>query len=176
MYNRHSLPLVDAQGTTMDSLDRLVGHDRWTTAQLLERCRELCAERVNQHNALLVWATAALNGGKESCVETLRLSTTSSRRSRRMRFGPHRCSSYERSAASIRHPRQTRPPSPQQSTRSPASRLSSSVRSNRPQCPRIGRQRLRERRPAPPGGLVHKAFSMVLFFFMYVVFRPAGRK
>src|SRR5689334_22967366 len=44
MYNRHSLPLVDSEGTIMDLLDRLVGHDRWTTAQLLERCRELRAE------------------------------------------------------------------------------------------------------------------------------------
>src|SRR5262245_1947217 len=25
----------------MDLLDRLLGHDRWTTVQLLERCREL---------------------------------------------------------------------------------------------------------------------------------------
>jgi uncharacterized damage-inducible protein DinB len=29
----------------MDLLDRLLGHDRWTTAQLLERCRELRAEQ-----------------------------------------------------------------------------------------------------------------------------------
>ena len=29
----------------MDLLDRLLGHDRWTTAQLLERCRELQPEQ-----------------------------------------------------------------------------------------------------------------------------------
>src|SRR5262245_51483139 len=29
----------------MDLLDRLLGHDRWTTAQLLERCRELRTEQ-----------------------------------------------------------------------------------------------------------------------------------
>ena len=29
----------------MDLLDRLLGHDRWTTAQLLERCRELKPEQ-----------------------------------------------------------------------------------------------------------------------------------
>src|SRR5262245_41298329 len=29
----------------MDLLDRLLGHDRWTTAQLLERCRELRVEQ-----------------------------------------------------------------------------------------------------------------------------------
>jgi uncharacterized damage-inducible protein DinB len=29
----------------MDLLDRLLGHDRWTTTQLLERCRELRAEQ-----------------------------------------------------------------------------------------------------------------------------------
>jgi uncharacterized damage-inducible protein DinB len=29
----------------MDLLDRLLGHDRWTTAQLLERCHELRAEQ-----------------------------------------------------------------------------------------------------------------------------------
>jgi uncharacterized damage-inducible protein DinB len=29
----------------MDLLDRLLGHDRWTTAQLLERCRELRADQ-----------------------------------------------------------------------------------------------------------------------------------
>jgi uncharacterized damage-inducible protein DinB len=32
----------------MDLLDRLLGHDRWTTAQLLERCRELRAEQWTQ--------------------------------------------------------------------------------------------------------------------------------
>jgi len=32
----------------MDLLDRLLGHDRWTTAQLLERCRELHAEQWTQ--------------------------------------------------------------------------------------------------------------------------------
>src|SRR5215207_11607464 len=29
----------------MDLLDRLLGHDHWTTMQLLERCRELRAEQ-----------------------------------------------------------------------------------------------------------------------------------
>lgn len=29
----------------MDLLDRLLGHDHWTTTQLLERCRELRAEQ-----------------------------------------------------------------------------------------------------------------------------------
>lgn len=29
----------------MDLLDRLLGHDRWTTGQLPERCRELRAEQ-----------------------------------------------------------------------------------------------------------------------------------
>jgi hypothetical protein len=29
----------------MDLLDRLLGHDRWTTARLLERCRELGTEQ-----------------------------------------------------------------------------------------------------------------------------------
>jgi hypothetical protein len=29
----------------MDLLDRLLGHDRWITTQLLERCRELRAEQ-----------------------------------------------------------------------------------------------------------------------------------
>jgi len=32
----------------MDLLDRLLGHDRWTTAQLLERCRELRTEQWTQ--------------------------------------------------------------------------------------------------------------------------------
>src|SRR5215216_3290724 len=32
----------------MDLLDRLLGHDRWTTAQLLARCRELDAEQWTQ--------------------------------------------------------------------------------------------------------------------------------
>ena len=32
----------------MDLLDRLLGHDRWTTAQLLERCRELRADQWTQ--------------------------------------------------------------------------------------------------------------------------------
>lgn len=32
----------------MDLLDRLLGHDRWTTTQLLERCRELRAEQWTQ--------------------------------------------------------------------------------------------------------------------------------
>ncbi len=32
----------------MDLLDRLLGHDRWTTAQLLERCRELRAAQWTQ--------------------------------------------------------------------------------------------------------------------------------
>ncbi len=32
----------------MDLLDRLLGHDRWTTAQLLERCRELRVEQWTQ--------------------------------------------------------------------------------------------------------------------------------
>src|SRR5438876_14522 len=32
----------------MDLLDRLLGHDRWTTAQLLKRCRELRAEQWTQ--------------------------------------------------------------------------------------------------------------------------------
>ena len=32
----------------MDLLDRLLGHDRWTTAQLLERCRELQPEQWTQ--------------------------------------------------------------------------------------------------------------------------------
>src|SRR2546426_225408 len=32
----------------MDLLDRLLGHDRWTTAQLLERCRALRAEQWTQ--------------------------------------------------------------------------------------------------------------------------------
>jgi uncharacterized damage-inducible protein DinB len=32
----------------MDLLDRLLGHDRWTTAQLLERCRELQLEQWTQ--------------------------------------------------------------------------------------------------------------------------------
>jgi uncharacterized damage-inducible protein DinB len=32
----------------MDLLDRLLGHDRWTTAQLLERCRELKPEQWTQ--------------------------------------------------------------------------------------------------------------------------------
>lgn len=32
----------------MDLLDRLLGHDRWTTAQLLARCRELHAEQWTQ--------------------------------------------------------------------------------------------------------------------------------
>jgi uncharacterized damage-inducible protein DinB len=32
----------------MDLLDRLLGHDRWTTTQLLERCRELRAEQLTQ--------------------------------------------------------------------------------------------------------------------------------
>ena len=33
----------------MDLLDRLLDHDRWTTAQLLERCRELQPEQWTQH-------------------------------------------------------------------------------------------------------------------------------
>ena len=32
----------------MDLLDRLLGHDCWTTAQLLERCGELRAEQWTQ--------------------------------------------------------------------------------------------------------------------------------
>src|SRR5215211_3881748 len=40
--------LADTQGVTMDLLDRLLGHDRWTTAQLLERCRELRVEQWTQ--------------------------------------------------------------------------------------------------------------------------------
>jgi uncharacterized damage-inducible protein DinB len=32
----------------MDLLDRLLGHDRWTTTQLLEHCRELRAEQWTQ--------------------------------------------------------------------------------------------------------------------------------
>jgi uncharacterized damage-inducible protein DinB len=32
----------------MDLLDRLLGHDRWTTAQLLEHCRELRSEQWTQ--------------------------------------------------------------------------------------------------------------------------------
>lgn len=32
----------------MDLLDRLLSHDRWTTAQLLERCRELQPEEWTQ--------------------------------------------------------------------------------------------------------------------------------
>jgi uncharacterized damage-inducible protein DinB len=32
----------------MDLLDRLLGHDRWTTTQLLERCRELRADQWTQ--------------------------------------------------------------------------------------------------------------------------------
>lgn len=32
----------------MDLLDRLLGHDRWTTTQLLERCRELRVEQWTQ--------------------------------------------------------------------------------------------------------------------------------
>jgi uncharacterized damage-inducible protein DinB len=32
----------------MDLLDRLLGHDCWTTAQLLERCRELQPEQMTQ--------------------------------------------------------------------------------------------------------------------------------
>jgi uncharacterized damage-inducible protein DinB len=32
----------------MDVLDRLLGHDRWTTTQLLERCRELRVEQWTQ--------------------------------------------------------------------------------------------------------------------------------
>jgi uncharacterized damage-inducible protein DinB len=32
----------------MDLLDRLLGHDHWTTAQLLERCRELQTEQWSQ--------------------------------------------------------------------------------------------------------------------------------
>ena len=32
----------------MDLLDRLLGHDRWTTTQLLERCRELRVEQWRQ--------------------------------------------------------------------------------------------------------------------------------
>lgn len=32
----------------MDLLDRLLGHDRWTTTQLLERCRELRPEQWTQ--------------------------------------------------------------------------------------------------------------------------------
>jgi uncharacterized damage-inducible protein DinB len=32
----------------MDLLDRLLGHERWTTTQLLERCRELRAEQWTQ--------------------------------------------------------------------------------------------------------------------------------
>jgi len=33
------------KGVIMNLLDRLLGHDRWTTTQLLERCRELRAEQ-----------------------------------------------------------------------------------------------------------------------------------
>jgi uncharacterized damage-inducible protein DinB len=32
----------------MDLLDRLLGHDRWTTVQLLARCRELSVEQLTQ--------------------------------------------------------------------------------------------------------------------------------
>jgi uncharacterized damage-inducible protein DinB len=32
----------------MDLLDRLLGHDRWTSTQLLERCRELRADQWTQ--------------------------------------------------------------------------------------------------------------------------------
>jgi len=37
--------IILAEGGGMDLLDRLLGHDRWTTAQLLERCRELRTEQ-----------------------------------------------------------------------------------------------------------------------------------
>jgi uncharacterized damage-inducible protein DinB len=34
---------------TMDILDRLIGHDAWTTRQLLNRSRELTPEQLNWH-------------------------------------------------------------------------------------------------------------------------------
>src|SRR5438093_4850040 len=43
-----SRSLVVAEGAPMDLLDRLLGHDRWTTTQFLERCRELRVEQWTQ--------------------------------------------------------------------------------------------------------------------------------
>jgi uncharacterized damage-inducible protein DinB len=41
--------LCDSSGsTTVDFLDRLLGHDEWTTAECLRRCRELTPEQLLQ--------------------------------------------------------------------------------------------------------------------------------
>jgi uncharacterized damage-inducible protein DinB len=44
----HRPTALDAKGHAVDILDRLLGHDEWTTQQLMLRCRELTDAQLDQ--------------------------------------------------------------------------------------------------------------------------------